>query len=818
MAKTVYDHIAIEEKWMTSWEDQQLFQGTEKQSVTGDKEYLLFAFAYPSGAGLHVGHVESKTALDILARFKRMNGKQVFFPVGWDAFGLPAENYAIKTGVPPVETTKNAIKTFRRQLKRIGISYDWQNEIATSHPEYYKWTQWIFLQLFNKGLAYQATAPVNWCPSCQTVLANEQVVSGSCERCGSTVIQKEMKQWFFKITEYKDELISGLDQVDWPEPTKQQQINWIGRSQGVNVTFKFAQSDVELTCFTTRVDTIFGVSFLVISPEKFEELGLLSTVESDRRQSVQNYLNTAKTKTEEQRKIGEKDKTGVNTGLKVINPASGAEVPVFVADYVLAGYGTGVVMGVPAHDERDFAFAQKYKLPIMQVIQTGGADERGYFGAGDGELVNSADFSGMASAEAMAKIPEHFSSSMEKTTTYRLRDWLISRQRYWGAPIPVVYDPDGKAHPVKEEHLPWLLPTDVEFKPTGESPLTYSQELKERVEKLYGKGWTPEYDTMDTFVDSSWYFLRYVDSRNTEAFASEEQITQWLPVDFYMIGPEHIVLHLLYSRFFTKFLRDEGYLHFDEPFMKMRHQGMILGPDGRKMSKSKGNVINPDEIVEKYGADTLRVYEMFMGPIEADKPWNTNSVVGVYRFLHRIYNVIVSGQWATGSENEYAANSQLRRKLHQTMKKVSEDIPELKFNTAIAAMMELMNVWESSKDQQVLHVDDVKAFIKILCPFAPFLAEELWHHVTNGHSSESVHTQIWPTYNEALLVDEEVEIVVQVNGKVRGQMRLHVDEARDQAVVIAKAKQLEKVEPWIVQKKVVKEIYVPKKLVNIVVV
>lgn len=867
MSKTIYDHQTIEEKWLAAWEEQELFQGTERQeegelgnhkvvplgSENGkigqpssndsnspihqfsNKDYLLFAFAYPSGSGLHVGHVESKTALDILARFKRMNGKQVFFPVGWDAFGLPAENYAVKTGIPPAETTKNAIDTFRRQIKRVGISYDWKNEIATSHPGYYQWTQWIFLQLFKKGLAYQKTAPVNWCPSCQTVLANEQVVNGTCERCGETVIQKEMKQWFFKITDYKDELISGLDQVDWPNATKQQQLNWIGKSEGTLVKFQEKSSKFQVECFTTRVDTIYGVSFLVISPEKFAELQLMNVVEDAHERHVQEYLDQAKKKTEEQRKIGEKDKTGVDTGLRVINPVNGEEIPLFVADYVLAGYGTGIVMGVPAHDARDFAFAKKFELPIVPVIDTGAEDDRGFFGDNYGALINSGEFSGLSSQAATVKIAEHFSDSMEKTTTYKLRDWLISRQRYWGAPIPVVYDPEGNAHPVKDEHLPWLLPTDVEFKPTGESPLTHSKEFKERVEKLYGKGWRPEYDTMDTFVDSSWYFLRYLDSRNTEEFASKEQLAKWLPVDFYMIGPEHIVLHLLYSRFFTKFLRDEGYLNFDEPFMKMRHQGMILGPDGRKMSKSKGNVINPDEIIEKFGADTLRVYEMFMGPIEADKPWNTNSVVGVYRFLNRIYGVVMAeiGKLENGKiavVDDY--DRPLERKLHQTIKKVTQDIPELKFNTSIAAMMELMNVWESvgtapvgsAQGQSLIHLDDLKAFIKILCPFAPFLAEELWQALLRIQNSEfssqefySVHLQDWPTWNQELLVEDEITLAVQVNGKLRGQISISAEKADDKDFIIQMAKEDEKAAPWLVGKQIIKEIYVPNKLVSLVI-
>ena len=811
---TVYDHQTSEKKWQEKWEELQLFQNSAKMTDP-EKEmlYLLFAFAYPSGSGLHVGHVESKTALDILARFNRMNGKNVFFPVGWDAFGLPAENYAIKTGVPPVETTKSAITTFRRQIKRVGISYDWQAELATCHPGYYKWTQWIFLELFKKGLAYQKLGAVNWCPSCQTVLANEQVVSGACERCGTEVIQKEMKQWFFKITEYKDELISGLDQVDWPAATKQQQLNWIGKSEGAKVTFQIADSVQSLVCFTTRLDTIFGVTFVVISPEKFKEFGLLETVAAEKQAAVAEYLDKASKKTEEERKIGEKQKTGVDTGLKVVNPVSGEKVPLFVADYVLAGYGTGVVMGVPAHDERDNAFAKKFELAVLPVIAKEGSTEQIH--AEYGSLINSGEFTGLTSQAAQQKIQEKFSAAVEIATTYKLRDWLISRQRYWGVPIPVVYDPEGNAHPVKEEHLPWLLPTDVEFKPTGESPLTYSKEFIECTEKLYGKGWRPEFDTMDTFVDSSWYFLRYPDARNESVFASAEQLEKWQPVDFYMIGPEHIVLHLLYSRFFTKFLRDAGYLKFDEPFLKMRHQGMIMGPDGKKMSKSKGNVINPDDVIEKFGADTLRMYEMFMGPIEADKPWDVSAVAGVYRFLQRFSNMV-----REESKAESTASRVLLQKLHQTVAKITSDIPELKFNTSIAALMECLNVWEQEvRTGSTLSYAEAELLIKVVAPFAPFLAEELYQTVRSADSAAfvSIHTLEWPVFDPALVLAENVSMAVQINGKVRAEVSIPQSDIENEENVLKIAQELPKLEQWLSGKTIRKAIYVPGKIINFVV-
>jgi leucyl-tRNA synthetase len=788
----VYEHKRIEEKWLEKWSRfAKVLRGREKL-------YLLFAFAYPSGAGLHVGHVESKTALDILARYYRMNGKEVFFPVGWDAFGLPAENYAIKTGVHPAETTKKAIDTFRRQIKRIGISYDWENEIATSHPEYYKWTQWLFLQLYNKGLAYKGLGKVNWCPSCVTVLANEQVVEGKCERCGAEVVQKDLEQWYFRITEYKDELISGLDQVDWPAATKQQQLNWIGKKEGVKIKFKFTASISQdyIECFTTRIDTVFGVSFVVAAPEVVKEW---MNQGWQAQQAVKEYVEKAFKKTEEERRVGEKEKTGVDTGLKVINPVNGREIPVWVADYVLMDVGTGQVMGVPAHDERDRAFALKFGLPIVEVIEEKATEY--------GKLMNSGEFDGMSSEEAMEAIPAKFSEVMEKTTTYKLRDWLISRQRYWGAPIPIVYDPEGKANQVKEEHLPWLLPTDVDFKPTGESPLKSSKEFVERTEALYGKGWRPEYDTIDTFVDSSWYYLRYTDARNKNEFASKSQLAKWMPVDFYMIGPEHIVLHLLYSRFFTKFLRDEGYLSFDEPFMKMRHQGMILGPDGRKMSKSKGNVIDPDEIIEQFGADTLRMYEMFMGPIEADKPWSTTSVQGVYRFLRRLHSLVVEGE-----EGETQAG--LKVKLNQTVKKVTEDVQNLKFNTAIAAMMELSNEWIG----QVMSREDKTVVTKILAPFAPFLAEELFEHLGG---TTSVHEQIWPVYDGMLVKSTKTKLVVQVNGKVRavveGESAIETQSAAE-----SMAHEQESVKKWTKDKELVRSVFVSDKgngqvLLNLVV-
>ncbi len=782
---TQYDPKTSEEKWLNSWETQRLFQDTAKSFSSSDKEkfYALFAFAYPSGSGLHVGHVESKTALDILVRHLRMTGKNVFFPVGWDAFGLPAENYAIKTGIHPSVTTKNAIDTFRRQIKRLGISYDWSAELATCHPAYYKWTQWIFIQLFRAGLAYRDRGWVNWCPQDKTVLANEQVVNGECERCGAKVVQKELEQWKFRISAYQDELLSGLDQVDWPKATKEQQMNWIGKSEGAVVKFKVQNSTFksELECFTTRLDTIDGVTFVVMAPEKFKEYALIDQVEEKYRDEVLHYLDESFHKTEEQRRVGEKNKTGVDTHIKLLHPITNEEVPLWIADYVLAGYGTGVVMGVPSLDDRDGSFAKKFNLPIREIK--------------------------LRSAEETLQLLQDHSSAFAKKTSYKLRDWLISRQRYWGAPIPMTWCNTCGWQPVPEDQLPVHLPELSDFTPTddGHSPLEKADTdwLYTTCAQCGGKA-KREVDTMDTFVDSSWYFLRYASRNVTEAIFDKQLTNSLLPVDLYLIGPEHIVLHLLYARFFTKFLRDQGYLSFDEPFAKMRHQGMILGPDGKKMSKSKGNVINPDEIIEKFGADTLRIYEMFMGPLDADKAWDTNSLVGIYRFLHRVH-MLFQRNLEKLSESGVAEHSKLSRKLHWSIDKVTRDIPELKFNTAIAALMELANVWSASiESHELMTQEELQSVAQVLAPFAPFLAEELWSLISQ---TGSVHLSIWPKVDLSLLREDDVEIVVQVNGKVRSRFTISKDHTREQ--LQERALQLVTEVP----KKV---IVVPGKLVNIV--
>lgn len=882
----MYDHRKTELTWQEFWAKKELFQHTKHQeygrrsptsrqanpATDADKMYLLFAFAYPSGSGLHVGHVESKTALDIMARYYRMNDKKVFFPVGWDAFGLPAENYAIKTGIPPAETTRNAIDTFRHQIKRIGISYDWANEIATSHPEYYKWTQWLFLQLYKKGLAYQKDGKVNWCPSCQTVLANEQVVNGVCERCGTQVVQKDMKQWYFKITDYTDELISGLQEVNWPEATKAQQLNWIGKKSGITITYQVEGTDQVIECFTTRPDTNFGATFIVLAPEHpFAQAvasGKLRSEESAAT-AVAAYLEKAMTKTELERQAEGRTKTGVFSGFYALNSLNGKRLPIWISDFVLAGFGTGAVVGVPGHDVRDFQFAQAMNLEITRVVQgpDGAAGpittETDVF-EGEGTATNSDFLNGMSTLQATEAVMQYLEEKGrgKRVTTYKLRDWLISRQRYWGPPIPIVYDPEGNPHPVKEEHLPWLLPVDVDFKPTGESPLRSSKEFIHRVEALYGKGWTPEFDTMDTFVDSSWYFLRFTDARNMKEFASKSQMAAWMPVDFYMIGPEHIVLHLLYSRFLTKFLRDEGYLEYNEPFAKMRHQGMILGPDGRKMSKSKGNVISPDEIVDAYGADTLRVYEMFMGPIEADKPWSITAVAGVYRFLQRIHTLymdqlqdclaqenVQTSQPARSEQTSAMAEqvvdlaetpalvNPVVRKLHQVVAKITQDIPALKFNTSIASLMELANTWEEARRSEgkdrVLDLDSLVMVIQVLAPFAPFLAEELWHQLPmvvrsripkaehwlkeQTTNEESIHQTRWPVFTVELARPESVVVPVQINGKIRAKLLVEQTLLEDHQGVVNMALADPEIQKHIAGKKLVKQLYIAGKIVSLVV-
>ncbi|MES2135147.1 MAG: leucine--tRNA ligase [Patescibacteria group bacterium] len=820
MAKT-YDHKKIEKKWRKHWEEGGAYVTDESSSKP--KQYVLDMFPYPSGLGLHTGHVEGYTATDIYARFKRMQGFNVLHPMGWDAFGLPAENYAIKTKTPPRETTNKAIDNFRNQIQSLGLSYDWSREVGTHNPDYYKWTQWFFLFLFENGLAEKRMGKVNWCPTDQTVLANEQTVSesgekGVCVRCGTKIIQRELAQWFFKITDFADALVNDLDGVDWPESTKVNQRNWIGRSEGAEIDFSVAESRQKITVFTTRPDTIFGATYLVLAPE--HPLISESINTTINRSEIEAYLEKNKDLKEIERTAEGREKTGVELkGIKAINPATKEEIPIWVADYVLGGYGTGAIMAVPAHDSRDFAFARKFDLPMKAVIiPEGNVDfelqhllfegtqesvteyiiKTGAYG-GTGILVGSKQFNAQKSETVKEKISILVAGRTK--VTYRLRDWLISRQRYWGAPIPVVYDPEGKPHAIPKEHLPWLLPEDVEYLPKGTSPLGTSKELLERTEKIFGKGWKPEIDTMDTFVCSSWYFFRFSDPHNLEEFASKEAMQKWLPVDLYMGGAEHTVLHLMYARFITKALQKFGYVSFGEPFKALRHQGMILAEDGTKMSKSKGNVINPDEFVELYGADTVRIYEMFMGPLEAMKPWNTQNIIGSRRFLERVWRI----QEKMSKEALLDANAD--SVLQQTIKKVGEDIQTLSLNTAVSQMMICLNSFEK---EEHIPVSTYESFLRILAPFAPHITEELWQDL--GHTG-SIHTEGWPTFDPSKLEKNEIVIAVQLAGKVKGTVVIANKATEDEVVQLVRA---DAKLSLIVPEKPSRTIFVPGRIINFI--
>ncbi len=806
LKSSTYNAGEIEPKWQQHWEQRQAFLASE--TASGEKYYCLDMFPYPSGSGLHVGHPEGYTATDIVSRYKRMRSYTVLHPMGWDAFGLPAENYAIKSGIHPDKSTHDNIKTFKRQITSLGFSYDWNREVDTSSPEYYKWTQWMFLQMYEHNLAYRKKAKVNWCDGCQTVLANEQVVDGKCERSGDEVIQKDLEQWFFKITDYADQLLEDLDTIDWPEPIKLMQRNWIGRQEGIDLYYDVENSTEKITTFTKYPETNFGATFIVIAPEH----PIVSNItQPDQQTEVAAYISRTASMTPLQRKEN-KEKSGVFTGSYAINKLTGFRMPIWIADFVLADYGTGMVVGVPAHDERDFEFAKKYNLEIKRVIVTPDGDESDVTSIEqvdhEGVLINSDFLNGLdAQTEAKSKIMDYLEEQQlgKRVIFFNIRDWLISRQRYWGAPIPIVYDPDGKPHPVKPEHLPLHLPTDVDYKPKGTSPLGSSEEYIARAEKLYGKGWRFEIDTMDTFVCSSWYYLRYCDPNNAEEFASQEKLAHWLPVDMYVGGAEHAVLHLLYARFFHKALQDFGYIPKSvgrEPFKALRNQGMILGEDHQKMSKSRGNVINPDDVISEYGADTLRIYEMFMGPFEDVKPWNTESIKGAHRFLEKLARLQL--HIADGEPDQAT-----QRVVHGTIKSVTSDIENFQFNTAISAMMILAN---TLNDLSTIPRQSYEALVLLAAPFAPHLGEELWERLGN---SDSVFTQPWPTYNEAFLKVDAVTVAVQVNGKVRDTIELDVEASEEQAIQLAQASV--NVQKHLENKTIVKVIYIPQKIVNIVV-
>lgn len=821
MSEAQYDHQAIEKKWQEKWFSDNLFRAPD--DATAPKYYVLDMFPYPSGAGLHVGHPEGYTATDIISRYMRMKGYNVLHPMGWDAFGLPAENYAIKTQVHPEESTLKNITTFKRQIEELGFSYDWERELATCLPDYYKWTQWWFAFLYKNNLAYKKEAPVNWCDDCHTVLANEQVVNGKCERCKHEVVQKNLAQWFFKITDFIEDqgetagLINGLDKIDWPESTKVGQRNWIGKSEGAEVDFVVKGTEEVLRVYTTRPDTLFGATYMVMSPEH----PLLDQIcTEEQKAAVAQYQEEAAKKSEVERMDDSKQKTGAFSGAYAVNPVNGKDIPIWVSDYVLMGYGTGAIMAVPAHDERDYAFAKAFDLDIIEVVQSPEDHDMAKEAyTGDGPLMNSGFLDGKNVEEAKAAMI-HWLREEEKghaKTQYKLRDWLVSRQRYWGAPIPMVFDDEGNEYLVPDDELPVLLPKDVDFNPTGESPLTQSKsfhdpaDLMRIEEKLKATGKMPEdrtiirreSDTMDTFVCSSWYMWRFMDPKNEEAMADPALMNQWGPIDLYVGGAEHTVLHLLYSRFFCKVLHKHGVISYDEPFQKLRHQGMILGEDGEKMSKSRGNVINPDDIIKAQGADTLRLYEMFMGPFKDMKPWSMAGVQGVYRFLQKVWRL---GQ----SELTDAEPDQETLKLmHQTLKKVTEDIEEFKFNTAISQMMIFVNHLQKLEK---LPKQALEMLLICLYPNAPHLTEEMWEAL--GHS-EMIMQQSWPEYDAELAKDDMVNMPIQVNGKVRGTMDVAPDIS--EADALAQAKQIENVAKHLEGKDIVKELYVPGRIVNIVV-
>ncbi len=812
----MYNHKDIEQKWQAYWEKHRLFQTTE--DAEKQKHYVLDMFPYPSSNGLHVGHPEGYTATDIYSRYLRMKGLNVLHPMGWDAFGLPAENYAIKKGVHPQETTEKNIQTFKRQIKSLGFSYDWSREINTSSPDYYRWTQWLFLQLYKKGLAIKKKAPVNWCDHCQTVLANEQVVNGVCERCKYTVVQKELEQWFFKVTDYAEQLLADLDPLDWPESIKTAQRNWIGKSDGASIEFKIQDLGFKIQVFTTRPDTLFGASYMVLAPEHALVDQLKDEIQNW--SDVDRYRKDTKKKNELERTSLNDEKTGVQLkGIAAINPATNESIPVWIADYVLASYGTGAIMAVPAHDERDFEFAKKFKLPIRKVVQpeplltfarsaediAAGAPTHlsveSTCWTNDGILVNSGEFDGMKSDQAKWLIAEKVKG--KRVTQYRLRDWLISRQRYWGAPIPIINCAACGQQPVSESDLPVLLPTDVDFLPTGESPLTRSTSFHAVSCPSCGKPARRESDTMDTFVCSSWYYLRYTSPDDSARPFDAEKIKYWMPVDMYVGGAEHAVLHLLYARFVTKALRDCGFLNFGEPFTRLRNQGMILGEDGEKMSKSRGNVINPDEVVDMYGADTMRLYEMFMGPFEASKPWSTTGIIGLRRFLEKAWRLYTKERSNSETPKQ---NPELEKLLHKTIKKVTKDIETFNFNTAISAMMILLNEMQNGSDTETRAI-----FLKLLSPFAPHIAEELWEATGNA---PSLTTQVWPTHNEQIIQDQTITIILQVNSKVRGSIEVPADISNEELERLALSQPA--IEKWIAGKPIEKTIIIRKRLVNIV--
>ena len=795
-----YNHRAIEQKWQKIWDDEKAFAATN--DYTKPKYYALVEFPYPSGQGLHVGHPRPYTALDIVARKRRMQGYNVLYPMGWDAFGLPTENYAIKNKIHPKIVTANNVKRFKEQLHSLGYSFDWDREINTTDPEYYKWTQWIFLKLFKAGLAYKSEMPINWCTSCKVGLANEEVVNGVCERCGAPVVRKVKSQWMLKITEYADKLLEGLDHVDYIERVKVSQKNWIGKSQGAEVDFAIAGKDDYLTVYTTRPDTLFGATYMVVSPEH----PMLEKYQADIQNldAIHAYQEQAARKSDFERSELAKDKTGVVIeGLKAVNPVNGKEIPIWVSDYVLMSYGTGAIMAVPAHDTRDWEFAKKFNLPIIEVVAGGeNVQEEAFTDVATGKLINSDFLNGMEVADAKKKMIEFLEEKKigRGKTNFKLRDWVFSRQRYWGEPIPIVHCDKCGYVPLPESELPLELPEVESYMPTdnGESPLAAMKDWVNTTCPCCGGPAQRETDTMPQWAGSSWYFLRYTDPKNTEALASPEALKYWLPVDWYNGGMEHTTLHLLYSRFWHRFLYDQGVVPTPEPYQKRTSHGMILGENGEKMSKSRGNVVNPDDIVMDYGADTLRTYEMFIGAFDLSASWSENGVKGCRRFLERVWKL----QDVLTEGDTYRSNYET--KMHQTIKKVSNDFENLKYNTAIAALMALLN--DFAKDG--INHAEYKTFLTLLNPVAPHITEEIWQACGfEGH----LYQQNWPEFDESKTIENTIELPVQINGKTKAVVKLPLDVDKETAIAAGKEAIADKLTGTII-----KEIYVPKKIINIV--
>lgn len=807
-----YNPLEIEPKWQRYWDENKTFKVLDDPDKP--KFYALDMFPYPSGAGLHVGHPEGYTATDIISRYKRMKGYNVLHPMGWDAFGLPAEQHALDTGEHPKHFTEANINNFRRQIKSLGFSYDWDREISTTDPEYYKWTQWIFIQLYKKGLAYVDEVPVNWCPALGTVLANEEVINGLSERGNHPVIQKPMRQWVLRITDYAERLLEDLEELDWPESIKEMQRNWIGKSEGAEVYFEIDGLPADdpanvLRVFTTRPDTLFGATYCVLAPEHDLVERIMSAEQAE---AVRDYQHKTMHKTDLERTDLAKEKTGVFTGAYAINPVNNAKIPIWIADYVLVSYGTGAIMAVPGHDQRDWEFAKQFDLPIVEVVEGGDISEAAY--TGDGNHINSDFINGLNNEQAIARMIAWLTEQGkgQRKVTYRLRDWLFSRQRYWGEPIPILHLEDGTMKPVPESELPVLLPDVEHIHPTGtgESPLANVKEWVNTTDPETGLPARRETNTMPQWAGSCWYYLRFIDPHNDEELCSRELQEAWLPVDLYIGGAEHAVLHLLYARFWHKVLYDLGIVSTKEPFQKLVNQGMILGENNEKMSKSLGNVINPDEIVNVQGADTLRMYEMFMGPLEATKPWNTRGVDGIYRFLNRIWRLYITDEGQLNPKiSDGEGSDHFNRTWHKTIKKVTEDYEALRFNTAISQLMIFVN---DAYKENVLPRQAMLHFVQLLSPLAPHIAEELWERL--GHD-DTITYEPWPTYDEAWTVEDEVEIVVQINGKI--VERMVISKQTDEKAMEQLAMNSEKVKEAIGERSVRKVIAVQGKLVNIVV-